>query len=156
MQKHLVTFAVVFLAVLGALFVYDQIRNRPSATGADFGAGEIRARNNMILSDVQRGLSPAKTAVAEYYMNRGDWSRDNEATGLPPPDQYRGESLRRLEVSGNRITLTFDARSDVDGGLLVYTGDASNLAMGVSWTCSSPNIDYIATVLPNCVYGAGK
>jgi hypothetical protein len=51
------------------------------------------------------------------------------------------------------MVLTFDARSGVDGGKIILTGEATpNLAMGLNWTCASPNITDIATIFPICKY----
>jgi type IV pilus assembly protein PilA len=107
----------------------------------------------MLQSDFQRAADGAKTAVAEFYANSGHWPAKNEDAGLPTPDTYRGESLRRLDVNGPVITLTFDARSGIDGGKIVLAGEATpNFAMGINWTCASPNIIDIATIFPTCEY----
>ena len=149
-MKNVVNFLVVTLAVLFALFLYDKFRS--SRASGDFGAGEIQVSNDLIRSDVNRAFSPAKTAVAEFYANRQTWPDSNQGTGLPEPESYRGESLRRLEVAGNTVTLTFDQRSGVDGGQIVMTGDASNPAMSVGWKCTSPNLPNVAAALPGCTY----
>jgi hypothetical protein len=151
MQKILINFAVVVIGVLVALFLHDKFRS--SRTTGDFGVGASQERKKMLQSDFQRAADGAKTAAAEYYANRGDWPSKNEDAGLPAPDAYRGESLQKLELSGPTITLTFDARSGVDGGKIILTGEATpNFAMGINWTCTSPNIADIATVFPICKY----
>jgi len=150
MQRNIVNFVVVVLAVLLALFVYDKFRGKPAVE--DFGAGELKARNDMILSDLNRAMGSAKVAVAEYFFNRAEWPTSNEQAGLPAPDAYKGDSLRKLEVTGNTLTLTFDEKSGVDGGQIVMVADGSNPAMGVSWKCTSRNLGFIATVVPACTY----
>jgi hypothetical protein len=151
MQKTLINFMVVVLAVLAALFLYDKFHS--SRTTGDFGVAALQERKKMLQSDFQRAADGAKTSVAEYYANRGNWPTKNEEAGLPTPDTYRGESLRKLEVNGNTLTLTFDARSGVDGGQIILTGEATpNFAMGINWTCVSPNIADIATIFPICKY----
>jgi len=151
MQKILINFVVVLVAVLAALFAYDKFRS--SRTTGDFGVAAIQDRKKMLQSDFQRAADGAKTSVTEYYANRGSWPAKNEDAGLPAPDTYRGESLRSLAVGDQTITLTFDARSGVDGGKIILTGEATpNLAMGFNWTCVSPNIADIATIFPSCKY----
>jgi hypothetical protein len=151
MQKVLINFASVLIAVLAALFLYDKFRS--SRTTGDFGVGALQERNKMLQSDFQRAASGAKTALAEFYANRGSWPTKNEDAGLPTPEAYRGESLRKLEVDGPTITLTFDARSGVDGGQIILTGEATpNFAMGINWRCVSPNISDIAAIVPACKY----
>jgi hypothetical protein len=153
MQKHVVNFVVVVLAVCVALFIYDQFRWKPQV--GDFGAGELKARNDMVRDDMTRAMSSAKVAVVEFYLNRGAWPTSNEEAGLPSPDAYHGETLRKLEVTGNMVTLTYDAKSGVDGGQIIFTGDGSNPAMGVSWKCTSPNMSFIDMVTPACKYVPG-
>jgi len=151
MQKILINFAVVLIAVLAALFLYDRFRS--SRTTGDFGVGQLQDRSKMLQSDFQRAAGGAKTAVAEFYASRGDWPTKNEDAGLPAPDAYRGESLRSLVIAGPTITLTYDARSGVDGGKIILTGAATpDLAMGINWTCASPNIADIAAIFPFCKY----
>jgi hypothetical protein len=151
MQKILINFTIVLVAVLAALFLYDRFRS--SRTTGDFGVGQLQDRIKMLQSDFQRAAGGAKTAVAEFYASRGDWPAKNEDAGLPIPDAYRGESLRSLRVDGPAITLTFDARSGVDDGKIILTGEATpNLAMGISWVCISPNIADIAAIFPPCKY----
>jgi len=151
MQKILINFAVVLIAVLAALFLYDKFRS--SRTTGDFSVGAMQERNKMLQSDFQRAANGAKTAVAEFYASRGSWPTKNEDAGLPTSETYRGESLRKLEVNGPTITLTFDARSGVDGGQVILTGEATpNFAMGINWTCISPNISDIAAIFPACKY----
>jgi hypothetical protein len=151
MQKILINFVVVVFAVFVGLFLYDKFRS--SRTTGDFGVSEIQDRKKMLQSDFQRAADGAKTALAEYYANRGNWPAKNEDAGLPAPDTYRGESLRSLEVNGQVMVLTFDARSGVAGGKIILTGEATpNLAMGLNWICVSPNITDIATIFPICKY----
>lgn len=148
MQKHYTTVIALLLAVIAGLWAYSQVRS-PRARYSTGAAG-----NDAVKADLQRALGAAKVAVAEYYASNAQWPADNAAAGLPAADTFRGESLRRLEVAGNTITLTFDQRSGVDGGRLVLTGDVSNPVMGPGWTCTSPDLDYIASVVPNCSYTA--
>lgn len=151
MQKLLINFGIVLVAVLAALFLYDKFRS--SRTTGDFGVGAMQERRAMLRNDFARAAGGAKTAVAEFYASRGAWPKNNEETGLPTPDNYRGESLRRLEVGDSTITLTFDARSGVNDGKVILTGEVTpNFAMGINWTCTSPNIRDIANVLPACKY----
>jgi hypothetical protein len=146
---------IMFVVVVGAVFVgmmlYDKYRAKRSG---DFGAMEMLQSRQIVLGDFVRATSTAKTAMAEHYLSMGAWPPSNKEAGLPSPEAYRGNSLVRLDVSGPDIVLTFDARSGVDGGKIVLTGTATpELAMGIEWKCTSPNMPDIATILRDCVYG---
>ena len=151
MQKVLINFATVVLAVLAALFVFQHLQSRPKA---DVNAvSKLTPQQQAIHDDAARAMNAVSIAMQEYYSNRGEWAPSNEAAGLPPPEAFRGKSLTRLEVSGLTLTMTFDAGSGVDGGQVIYTGQATpQLVMGIQWKCVSPSFPDIAIAIPDCTY----
>jgi hypothetical protein len=65
----------------------------------------------------------------------------------------KGESLHRLQIgSKGVVTLTYDAKSGVDGGTirLVPTSKAAT----VSWRCETSSYPDIAVLVPLCDYTA--
>jgi hypothetical protein len=152
MKRLVIQFLVVAAAVFAALFAYDALRGRRAS--GDFGAGAESERQRVLRSDFQRAAPAAKISISEYFISNGRWPAGNREAGLPEPDSYRGESLRGLNVSGSRIVLTFDARSGIDGGTIILTGAPTpNLAMGIDWRCTSPNLPQIAAIFPACSFG---
>lgn len=99
--------------------------------------------------------SNAKTAVAEYYMNYGKLPASNRDIGLPAADRFRGQSLRSMAIAaGGRITLTYDAKSGVDGGTIELVPDTSNPAMGIRWRCVTSSYEHITVTIPQCEFQA--
>jgi hypothetical protein len=151
LRSLLAMFAVVVAGVFVALVRYSEFRAKRPAD--DFGVGQIHERIRMIKSDFVRSVDPARTAVSEYYMNYGKWPATNKDAALPEPEVYRGESLRTLAVTDNKITLTFDDKIGPDGGQIIFFGEYTpEQNMGIKWNCISPNIADISTAIPSCRY----
>ena len=99
-------------------------------------------------------VGTAKVAVAEYFANYGKFPSSNNQVGLGAPDQFSGQSLRRMGISeGGVITLTYDAKSGVDGGIIRLIPDNANPSI-LKWRCISPNFSDIALTIPQCSYHA--
>ena len=114
---------------------------------------KLAERSTLLERDFRPAVAGAKVAVAEYYARHGSWPRKNEDAGAAAPTTFRERSMRSLEINGQTITVTFDARSGVDDGKIVFTGTADDDAStSVHWTCESPNITDIASILPECMY----
>lgn len=151
MQKLIVNFATVVLAVLAALFVFQRLQRPPKADVTV--SSSLTPQQQIIRDDATRGMSVTNTAIQEYYSNTGKWPASNEVCGLPEPEAFHGKSLTRLDVSGLTVTLTFDAKSGVDGGQVIYTGQTTpQLVMGIQWKCVSPTFPDIAAAIPDCTY----
>jgi Pilin (bacterial filament) len=151
MQKWIVNFATVVLAVLAALFVFQRLQSPPKADVNV--SSSLTSTQQIIRDDATRAMNVTNTAIQEYYSNTGKWPASNEACGLPEPEAFRGKSLTRLDVSGLTVTLTFDAKSGVDGGKVIYTGQSTpQLVMGIQWKCVSPSFPDIGAALPDCTY----
>ena len=151
MQKWIVNFATVVLAVLAALFVFQRLQ-KPQKADVNV-SSSLTPQQQIIRDDATRGMNVTNTAIQEYYSNTGNWPASNEVCGLPAPEAFRGKSLTRLDVSGLTVTLTFDANSGVNGGQVIYTGQTTpQLVMGIQWKCVSPSYPDIGTAIPDCTY----
>jgi hypothetical protein len=148
MRSQAVTFVVMVAAIFVGLFLYDEFRAKRPVD--DFGVGKAHERVKLIQGDYARAADPARTAVAEFYINSGKWPATNKDVGLPEPSAYRGDSLRSLEVSENRITLTFDDKIGPDGGKIILIGTYLADQMGIKWACVSPNIADISVAVGTC------
>jgi type IV pilus assembly protein PilA len=70
-------------------------------------------QDRVIKTQIQEGLemiSPIKKSQAEYYSKHGRLPVDNAALGLPEPDKYVGNYVRRVEVENGAIHITFGNR----------------------------------------------
>src|ERR1700755_1585102 len=120
MRQHAITFIVIVAAIFVGLFLYDEFRAKRPVD--DFGVGKAHARIKLIQSDFARAADPARTSVAEYFVNAGKWPANNKEAALPQPDAYKGDSLKSLTVAENRVTLVFDDKIGPGGGKVILVG----------------------------------
>jgi uncharacterized RDD family membrane protein YckC len=99
-------------------------------------------------SQVHEGMSlmdGMKTAVAEYYHNKGEFPADNEAAGLAAPEEISGMYVARMDVRPDgSIEATYSAQSPhtahavLDGASLVTSPTVSGDS--IQWSCHSETI----------------
>lgn len=138
------------------------LSNQATALKDEVAAEHLEAANQrqraMIAVYLAQGLqaaSSAKVAIAEYYYSTGKPPASNHDAGLVEPEEYKGDSLRRMTIStGGIITLVYDEKSSVDNGKIQLVPDIRNAQAQLNWRCVSPDFTNIATVLPPCQYVA--
>ena len=98
----------------------------------------------LIRSQVSEGAvlaDGAKTAVAEYYSNRGVAPNDNASAGLALPGSIDGKFVKSVTVATGRITALYSSASPQRANQKINTGQLvfSPVFTGGStvWTCSS-------------------
>ena len=100
----------------------------------------------VIRSQVSEGsvlADGAKTAVAEFYSNRGVAPADNASAGLAGATSITGKFVSQLDVSGGKITATFGntspqrANSAIVGSTLIFSPTFGATAGSTVWKCSS-------------------
>lgn len=96
------------------------------------------------VSEAMSLSSGAKTAVAEYYADRGAWPTTNASAGLSPSTSIQGKYVASVAVgTGGGITATMkgsgSASSKIAGGtfIMVPTDNAGS----ITWTCNTGTID---------------
>ncbi len=117
-------------------------------------AEELNARYKAAyLAEGVQAAAMAKIAVAEYQQTENKLPKNNREAGLAAPTQYQGRALTRLELTaGGIINLHYNENSGVPDGLIRLTPSVKNAHMPLTWTCTSPNIQGIALILPQCEY----
>lgn len=111
----------------------------------------------IIRSQVSEGsvlADGAKTAVAEFYSNRGVAPTTNTQAGLAASTSITGKYVKTLAVGANGvITATYSsvapqrANKVIDAATLVFTPAFTTTAGSVTWTCSSGiNPKYLPTI----------
>src|SRR5699024_7017236 len=97
-----------------------------------------------IRAQVSEGMNlsgGARTAVAEYWTDRGNWPTDNDAAGLAPATSIQGEYVSQVQVGSGKITATFSntgsqkANEKLNGSLLVLSPYSAGGS--VAWACDS-------------------
>jgi type IV pilus assembly protein PilA len=103
----------------------------------------------VIRSQVSEGsvlADGAKTAVAEFYSNRGTAPADNASAGLASASSITGKYVDELKVVNGLITATFAkaapqrANSSIDGSLLNFSPQFGATAGSTVWTCKATGI----------------
>ena len=106
-------------------------------------------QNYVIRAQVSEGMSladGAKTAVAEYYSNKGSLSTitNNNVVGLASPSSITGTYVKSVDATGGKIVVTYSktapqkANKAIDGDTLIlspvtHTGS-------IVWTCASGTV----------------
>lgn len=93
-----------------------------------------------VRSQVSEGLNVAagaKSAVTEFYQDRGIFPTDNAQAGLNAAANIRGKFVSSVAVGGAVITITYgnDANAVIMGQTVTLTA-FDNLG-SVSWACAS-------------------
>ena len=91
-----------------------------------------------IRAQVSEGISlasGAKTAVAEFYTQRGTFPADNTAAGLASAAAIKGTYVSQVAVANGVITVTYG--EDVNNTITNNTIAVSPIASGgaISWNC---------------------
>ena len=84
MEKWIINFATVVLAVLAALFVFQRLQPKPKPDVNAVAA--LSPPLQAIHDDAAQAMNAVRTAVQEFYMHTGRWPESNAAAGLPAPD----------------------------------------------------------------------
>ena len=108
--------------------------------------------NYTIRSQVAEGLSlagSAKTAVSEFYQERGRFPTDNIEASVVPAGQIRSKYVTSVSIADDVITVTYgdQAHPRIDAETITLT--AANNTGSLIWTCSSGGV-----ILPEHLPGA--
>ncbi|HFC5792463.1 TPA: prepilin-type cleavage/methylation domain-containing protein, partial [Neisseria gonorrhoeae] len=47
-----------------------------------------------------------KSAVTEYYLNNGEWPKDNGSAGVASAGEIKGKYVEKVEVTNGVVTAT--------------------------------------------------
>ncbi|HFA1872454.1 TPA: pilin, partial [Neisseria gonorrhoeae] len=80
-----------------------------------------------------------KSAVTEYYLNNGEWPKDNGSAGVANPTEIKGKYVKQVEVKNGVVTATMNSSNvnkEIKGkklSLWAMRQDGS-----VKWFCGQP------------------
>ncbi|ENV7639900.1 pilin [Neisseria gonorrhoeae] len=81
-----------------------------------------------------------KSAVTEYYLNNGEWPKDNASAGVAsPPTDIKGKYVKEVEVKNGVVTATMlssGVNNEIKGKRLSLW--AKRQAGSVKWFCGQP------------------
>ena len=96
-----------------------------------------------IRAQISEGLTlsaDARSAVSEYYKERGDWPADNDEAGLADKHDIIGRYTEHMSVNDNVIEIKYgyDAHTQIFDQKIELTGVDN--AGSISWACASVGV----------------
>ncbi|EMT7931365.1 pilin [Neisseria gonorrhoeae] len=80
-----------------------------------------------------------KSAVTEYYLNHGEWPKDNASAGVASSSKIIGKYVKQVEVKNGVVTATMNSsgvNKEIQGKKLSLW--AKRQAGSVKWFCGQP------------------
>jgi len=81
----------------------------------------------------------AKTAVTEYYADKGAFPADNDAAGLAPAASINGKYVLSVEVEDGSITATMKGASSASSKIAgqTFVMDPNDAGGSITWDCKT-------------------
>jgi type IV pilus assembly protein PilA len=105
----------------------------------------------------------AKTAITEYYENKGVFPNANTTAGLAKSDSINGKYVKTLDVSSpGMIKATYSstaprvANSKIDGKVLAFSAITNGGVGSVVFHCANSNTNVDLKYLPASCRGANQ
>ncbi|HFC3138194.1 TPA: pilin, partial [Neisseria gonorrhoeae] len=80
-----------------------------------------------------------KSAVTEYYLNNGEWPKDNTSAGVASPSDIKGKYVKSVTVANGVVTAEMassNVNKEIKGKKLSLW--ARRQAGSVKWFCGQP------------------
>ncbi|HFB2291932.1 TPA: hypothetical protein AABC60_001852, partial [Neisseria gonorrhoeae] len=80
-----------------------------------------------------------KSAVTEYYLNNGEWPKDNGSAGVASASEIKGKYVQKVEVNNGVVTAEMKpsgVNKEIQGKRLSLW--AKRQAGSVKWFCGQP------------------
>ncbi|EMT2594774.1 pilin, partial [Neisseria gonorrhoeae] len=80
-----------------------------------------------------------KSAVTEYYLNHGEWPKDNDKAGVASSSSIKGKYVQKVEVTNGVVTAQMAStgvNKEIKGKKLSLWGRRENGS--VKWFCGQP------------------
>jgi type IV pilus assembly protein PilA len=86
----------------------------------------------------------AKTAVAEFYSNKGSYPTNNESAGLAKSTSILGKYVKDVTVANGLITATFGNEANkaiIASGKDTFVLSPVTKAGSITWTCTGSTVE---------------
>jgi type IV pilus assembly protein PilA len=96
-----------------------------------------------VRSQIAEGLNVAggaKTAVTEYYQDRGAFPADNTQAGLEAPANIQGKYVASVSVAGAAITVLYGNQANAKINGQTVTLIATDNLGSIGWACASGGV----------------
>ena len=105
-----------------------------------------------------------KSAIVEYYADKGDWPKDNKAAGIAAATDIKGKYVAQVNVADGVLTATMkdkDVNKDIQNTTISLspeiTNKAANSKGSFTWTCTPGKTKGVDTkFLPSSCRPAAK
>ncbi|EMS1863238.1 pilin, partial [Neisseria gonorrhoeae] len=80
-----------------------------------------------------------KSAVTEYYLNHGEWPKDNASAGVASASEIKGKYVQKVEVNNGVVTAEMKpsgVNKEIKGKRLSLWAKRENGS--VKWFCGQP------------------
>ncbi|ENW0533959.1 pilin, partial [Neisseria gonorrhoeae] len=80
-----------------------------------------------------------KSAVTEYYLNNGEWPKDNASAGVASASDIKGKYVKEVKVENGVVTATMassNVNKEIQGKKLSLWAKRENGS--VKWFCGQP------------------
>ncbi|HFA5714206.1 TPA: pilin [Neisseria gonorrhoeae] len=80
-----------------------------------------------------------KSAVTEYYLNNGEWPKDNDSAGVASASEIKGKYVQKVEVNNGVVTAEMKpsgVNKEIQGKRLSLWAKRENGS--VKWFCGQP------------------
>ncbi|ENW4129097.1 pilin [Neisseria gonorrhoeae] len=80
-----------------------------------------------------------KSAVTEYYLNNGEWPKDNASAGVASASDIKGKYVQKVEVNNGVVTAQMNpsgVNKEIQGKRLSLWARRENGS--VKWFCGQP------------------
>ncbi|HFA7320815.1 TPA: pilin, partial [Neisseria gonorrhoeae] len=80
-----------------------------------------------------------KSAVTEYYLNNGEWPKDNTSAGVANPTEIKGKYVQSVTVANGVVTAQMKSdgvNKEIQGKRLSLWAKRENGS--VKWFCGQP------------------
>ncbi|EMU4131419.1 pilin, partial [Neisseria gonorrhoeae] len=80
-----------------------------------------------------------KSAVTEYYLNNGEWPKDNTSAGVASSAEIKGKYVQKVEVAKGVVTATMKSdgvNKEIQGKKLSLWAKREDGS--VKWFCGQP------------------
>ncbi|ARC00374.1 prepilin-type N-terminal cleavage/methylation domain-containing protein [Neisseria gonorrhoeae] len=80
-----------------------------------------------------------KSAVTEYYLNHGEWPKDNDSAGVASSSSIKGKYVKEVKVENGVVTATMNSSNvnkEIKDKRLSLWGRRENGS--VKWFCGQP------------------
>ncbi|ENT0886555.1 pilin, partial [Neisseria gonorrhoeae] len=80
-----------------------------------------------------------KSAVTEYYLNNGEWPKDNDSAGVASSSSIKGKYVKEVEVAKGVVTATMKSdgvNKEIQGKKLSLWAKREDGS--VKWFCGRP------------------